>query len=153
MALKKVLVYGTDGEIEQLQAGDYTREESYVGLINGEASAIIIGTPVYSSGADTVKKCDKAAIATAKCVGLAVDSTIAAGITGQFQIDGVFEATTAQWDAVAGTTGGLVPNATYFLGASGLLTSVVPTTGISAPIGTALSPTSLRVAIQRVIKL
>ena len=47
-------------------------------------------------------------------------------------------ATTAQWDAVAGTTGGLAFGANYFLsaGTAGLLTATAPTTKTTAAAAT-----------------
>lgn len=154
MAKKKALVLGTDGEIEQLQAGDYIFDESYIVLTNGEATTVVVGAPVYMFGADTFKKANNAAIATSKVIGLVADiAGIATSATGNIQEEGVMTLSTAQWDAVAGTTGGLAFGVKYFLGGAGLLTATVPTSGINAPVGIAISTTELKLSIERVVRL
>jgi hypothetical protein len=157
MALKSPLVLGTDGLVQQLQSGDtisvaasqYTSRS----VTNGEASAaMVIGSPVYAFAADTVKLAKANAKSTAKLAGLGLDVTVAAAGVGNIITGGVLVATTTQWDAVAGTTGGLAFGTTYFLDpvTAGKITSTVPTTvgQCNVLIGTALSTTELELAIQ-----
>jgi hypothetical protein len=63
------------------------------------------------------------------------------------QNTGVVELSTADWDAVAGTAGGLSPNVVYYLSSAtfGFLTSVPPSSTGSyvARVGIAVSPTQL----------
>lgn len=63
------------------------------------------------------------------------------------QYGGSLELTTDQWDAIAGTTGGLTKNAFYYLSAAtdGHITSTAPTGGgtLQAPVGIAISRTAL----------
>lgn len=64
---------------------------------------------------------------------------------------GPVELTHAQWDAIAGTSGGLVPNTPYFLSAAtgGFITSVAPSASgsIALQVGVAISSTVLVVQI------
>jgi hypothetical protein len=118
MALRKPLVIVT-GQIEQLQAGDtldaVTADGQVVNLVNGEAGAITICQPVYASAADTVKKAQANSLATASVLGLVFAVTIASGGTGGVIVGGPMTATTAQWDTVLSTVGGLTPGVEYYL--------------------------------------
>jgi hypothetical protein len=145
-----------------LQAGDSIsvarRQYSSRSVTNGEgAAAIVIGAPVYASAADTVKKAKADAKATSKLVGLGLDASIAAGGTGNIITGGILVATTTQWDAVAGTTGGLAFNTEYFLdpATAGKITSTPPTTvgQCLVLVGIALSTTELELQIEQPILL
>lgn len=162
MALRSPLVLGTDGLIQQLQAGDslnaaVTTSQART-ITNGEASAaIVIGAPVYMSAADTAKRGQANAKSTSKVIGLGLDATIAAAATGNIQVGGVMVATTAQWDAVASTSGGLTFNSDYFLDptTAGKITATAPSTvgQCNTRIGTALSATELKLALAEPILL
>jgi hypothetical protein len=162
MALKSPLVIGSDGLLQQLQAGDTiaTAGSTYTSraVTNAEgALAIVIGAPVYASAADAVKNAQANAKATAKLAGLGLDPTIAAAGTGNIITSGILVATTAQWDAVAGTTGGLVAGTYYFLSptTAGKLTSTPPTTvgQVNVLVGIALSTTELELELTAPILL
>ena len=149
MALKKALVVGADGLPQQLQAGDTLGNTSETGQVSQTAAATLIaGQAVYTSGADAVNKAQANATGTKDVLGLAV-TAIASAASGIVQCNGVVVLTTAQWDAVCGTTGGLAPNARYFLSptTAGLLTSTVPTTvgQYVAYVGRGLSTTEMLV--------
>ena len=151
MTVRQPLVLGADGLPQQLQAGDTITSAvasySVRQLMNADSVAIVIGAPVYASGADSVKRAQANAKATSRLVGLGYDATIAAAGVGNIIETGVLVATTAQWDAVAGTTGGLTFNTDYFLDPAnpGKLTSTPPTTvgQCNVLVGRALSPTEL----------
>lgn len=156
MALKSPLVLGSDGLPQQLQAADsiFSAQALYTSrsVTNSEgAAAIVIGAPVYAFAADGVKKAQANAKATSKIAGLGLDATVAAAGTGNIITSGVLVATTAQWDAVAGTTGGLVFGTYYFLdpATAGKITATVPTTvgQCVALVGIALSTTELELQI------
>jgi hypothetical protein len=158
MAIRLPVVIGTDGLLQQLQAGDSiqspTNAPSIRSVTNGESSvAITIGMPVYASAADAVKRAQANAKATSGVIGLVYDVTIAAGASGNIAESGVLVATTVQWDSVAGTTGGLVFNTIYFLDPAtpGKITSTVPTTvgQVNLPLGRALSTTELDILLGR----
>lgn len=156
MALKKPIVMSS-GQLEQLQSADYISAVQVPQFINGNAGAIVIGAPVYSSANGTVDKAKADAVGTVNVIGLAYDASTAAAATGGFLLDGVLTASTAQWDAVAGTTGGLTKDAIYYLSAAaaGVLTATAPsTTGqFVVAVGIGLSTTDMKIEIQPRIKL
>src|SRR6185436_15877813 len=110
MALRKPLVINA-GQIQQLQSTD-TLDVTAVGggdvvsQTNDEAGAIVICTPVYNDAADGVKKAKADASGTKDVMGLVQQASITNGVAGMVLVNGVLTATTTQWDAVFGTTGG-----------------------------------------------
>ena len=162
MTIRTPLVLGADGLPQQLQSGDAISSAVTAVTVrqvtNAEASAALtIGTPVYATAADAVKRAQANAKATSQLAGLCYDNSIAAAGVGNIVSAGILVATTAQWDAVAGTTGGLIFGTRYFLNPTtvGLLTSTVPTTtGQSLTlVGIALSTTELELQIATPILL
>lgn len=162
MAIRLPLVLGADGLPQQLQSSDTISTAIVASTIrpvtNSESSAAIaIGAPVYATAADAVKRAQANVKSTSQLAGLGYDSTIAASAVGNIISSGVLIATTAQWDAVAGTTGGLVFGTRYFVSptAVGLLTSTPPTTvgQCNTLVGIALSATELELGIQAPILL
>ena len=160
MASRKPLVIN-NGQIQQIQSGDVldavVSEVDLVSLTNNNVGSIVIGMPVYSDAADGVDKSQANAVGTTEAIGLVKDVSIAAAASGYIQTDGVLTATTTQWDAVAGTTGGLTAGAIYFLssGTAGELTETAPTTAgqFVLRIGKALSTTEMEISISQPIKL
>ena len=160
MAARKPLVI-VNGRIRQIQAGDTldasVSEVDVISQTNGNASAIVIGTPVYTTVADTVDKAKADAYATSEVLGLVKDASIAAGASGMIQTDGVITATTGQWDAVTGQVGGLTVGAIYFLSptTAGQLTVTAPTAvgQLVARIGKAISTTELELTIEQPVEL
>jgi len=162
MALRKPLVIGDDGLPQALQPNDTisapTNAPSLRTTTNGEtATALPFGTPVYAATGTTVKRGQANAKATATVVGLVYDASVAAGATGSIAQSGILTGTTAQWDAVAGTSGGLAVGAYYFLDAAnaGRITATPPTTAgqVNVCIGSALSSTELEVDVELPILL
>ena len=153
MAKKKPLVL-TDGQIEQLQSGDQIDLRNTIGRANDNAGAITIGQPVYATSGTNVDLAQADAQSTIRISGLVEDISIAAAATGNVVVDGLLTATTGQWDAVTGETGGLTPG-NYFLDAAtaGNLTKTAPSTGFVVRVGHALSSTELEIEIQQPIKL
>lgn len=141
-----------NGQFQQLQAGDTldVRSEQFQ-LVNDEAGAIVIGAPVYSDAAGGCKKAQANASSTKDVIGLVAQVSIANGAAGAVALDGILTATTAQWDAVAGTTGGLTFKTRYYLDPAnaGKITATAPsTTGqYVCEVGIALSPTDLKINI------
>lgn len=153
MASRKPLVLN-GGQIEQLQAGDTLDTSSIAGgnmltQTNDEAGSIVIGTPVYTDAADGVKKARANASGTVNVLGVVAQAAITAAASGSIQIDGVLAASTAQWDAITGETGGLTPGARYYLDPStaGMLTQTAPSTvgQFIVEVGLAVSTTEMRV--------
>lgn len=161
MALRKPLVI-VSGVVQQIQAGD-TLDAAVAGgdqiiLTNDEASAVVIGAPVYIDANDGFKKAQANAAATTKVRGLVAKApNIANATTGPVQTNGVLTATTAQWDAVAGTTGGLTAGTTYYLdpATAGKITPSAPSTvgQYVVTIGVAISTTELSIEIAQPILL
>jgi hypothetical protein len=154
MALKKPLVIysGLPGQIIStdtldvpgVAAGDVVQQT------NDEAGPIVIGTPVYNDANDGVKKAKGDASGTKDVMGLVKDVSITNAVAGAIQTTGILAATTAQWDTVFGTSGGLTKGTRYFLSAatSGLGTSTAPSTvgQFVVLLGIALSTTELSLA-------
>jgi hypothetical protein len=126
-------------------------------LTNGNAGSIVICTPVYISSNNTVDKGKADNSGTKKIIGLVNQASIASGASGLIKIMGTFTATTGQWDAVAGTTGGLTANTKYYLsaGTAGLLTATPPSVvgQYVIAVGTAISTTELNINIELSILL
>jgi len=161
MALRKPLVI-SGGTVQQLQAADTLDVSAVAGgdvlsQTNDEAGAIVIGTVVYNDVANGVKKAIATGAATARVVGLVAAATITNGVAGMIQVNGVLSASTAQWDAVTGGSGGLIAGTDYYLSptTAGLLTSTAPSTAgqYVVFIGRAVSTTDMNVAIDRAILL
>lgn len=156
MAIKKPLVI-TNGQIEQLQSGDQLQSNELIVRTNNNASPIVIGQPVYVDGAGTVDLALADAQVTSRVLGLVAETSIAAAGSGGIQTDGVIIATTGEWDAVTGETGGLTAGALYFLDpdTAGMLTQTAPTVSgdYVAEVGMALSTTELEISIRRTVRL
>ena len=148
--IKKPLVL-TSGEIEQLQAGDsLSPVPNSLVLTNGDTGTIPIGNPVYISSTDTF--IHAVGEDSPNAVGLTAEEILATE-AGNVQTDGKLVATTAEWDAVTGQTGGLTPGGTYYLGYFGGLSIVPPAGGFLVRLGIAINSTSLEIKISRPIKL
>lgn len=159
MALRKPLVI-ISGQVQQLPAADTLSgpfaEIEGLTQTSGEAGGITIGMAVYSSAADTVKKGQANASGTVELVGIAASTFVTTG-TGTVQSSGSLALTTAQWDAVAGTTGGLSFGTVYYLDptTAGKITSTAPSTVSQyvVRVGVALSTTELLINLQQPILL
>lgn len=155
MAAKKPLVI-TAGQIEQLQSGDYIVSNDLFNRLNDSGAAIPKVTPVYAVAQGEVAPAKADDAATMKVFGLSV-AAIPDTESGPVQTDGVISATTGEWDAVTGGTGGLVTNSVYFLSAAtaGRLTATAPTADghFVCRVGVALSETELELSFQQPIKL
>ncbi len=124
-------------------------------MTNSNASAIAIGRAVYVSGAAAVNLANANASGTVRAIGLVADTSIANGAVGNIATEGTVTATTTQWDAVTGQTGGLTSGARYFLSntTAGALTTTAPTSGYVVQVGIALSTTKIKLSIGPVVQL
>lgn len=155
MALRKPSVFNPiNGEFEVIQPGDYIQSTDIPTYTNADATSHIPGQVVFSFGAGSIKKAKADAGGTMPVIALAT-TTITNGVSGSYQSDGTISLTTAQWDAVAGTTGGLTVNTPYFVSAAtaGLLTATPPTTGYCQAVIRATSTTDAIVSPRQAIKL
>lgn len=152
MAVQKPLVI-ISGQIQQIPAGDTLSAAASEVDVFAKLSAtqtLVIGCPVYSSAATTVEKAAANAAATAKVIGLMQSVSTGVGVSGFVQEEGLLTATTGQWDAVAGTTGGLTAGTEYYLSATpGLITSTPPSASGNyvKRLGIGLSSTELLIQI------
>ena len=139
------------GEIQELPLTDNLPSSSDV-LSRTFTSAAIAGAPQYVDGNGSVDNARANAEGTSQVLGLAL---AAAGPgTGQIITNGIITLTVGEWDAVAGTTGGLTADAKYFLSeaaAGRLLETTPPSTAgdYIVEVGVALSTTELNVRIRR----
>lgn len=162
MSVQIPLVISSAGQIERLQAGDTLSVPVYSGgdvisLTNDDSGADVIGMPVYSDSAGTFKKAQANAVGTKSVIGLVSDVSITNGTPGNVMLNGFLTATTGQWDAVAGTTGGLVFGTRYYLSTAtpGNLTATCPSTvgQYVVEVGIAISTTVMKLDIKQPILL
>jgi len=146
MAIRRPLVV-ISGEVQELPLADNLPDDSQL-LSRTFTSTVIPGEPVYVDGAGSVNKAQANALGTSDVLGIAPAAVTAAAV-GNVVTDGVVTLTTVQWDAVAGTTGGLTAGAKYFLdpATAGRLEegSSAAATEYVVEIGQALSTTELHV--------
>lgn len=125
-------------------------------LTNSTGGQIEICQAVYISGGGTITEARANAEGTSKVIGLCM-ANIANSASGVVITNGEITATTGQWDNVTGGSGGLTPDATYYLSAAtaGAITDTAPTTASQyvVEVGIALSTTKLLVNIQKRILL
>lgn len=120
MADKIPYVHNYDtGLPEVQQPGDTIEGTDIPTYKNGEDSdSHIPGQVVYmTTTVGEVKKARANAVGTMPAIAIAL-ATILADATGAYQSDGNITLTTDQWDAVAGTTGGLTAGSLYFVSAA-----------------------------------
>jgi hypothetical protein len=125
-------------------------------VTNGDTISLVIGTPVRVSAGDSVVRAQASDITKARVFALVKEASVASSSTGKVIFSGVLEATTVQWDAVTGGSGGLTPGSKYYLSTTiGQLTdTAVSAAGdVCTEVGTALSTTELKVEIRRTIEL
>ena len=153
MAKKKPIVL-TNGQLEQLQAGDTLDLKNSATKTNNTGGALTIGTPVYVSGGNAIPA-QADAQATIRVAGFIAEVTVADADPTEVISDGVLEATTGQWDAITGQVGGLTEGADYFLDEAnaGRMKTSAPTTGFVVRLGHALSTTEFEIEVQQPIKL
>lgn len=159
MSIIRPLVINTaTGQIERAASADTVLTPDMVLVTNNTGGSLVRGTPVYQTAtANEVAKAKADAIATSKVLGLVQDASIANAGSGYVLTDGLLTASTAEWDAVTGETGGLTPQARYFLDptTAGKLTQTPPSVDgqVIAPVLTALSSTQAEISVATTIKL
>ncbi len=158
MALRKPLVI-VNGQVGQLQAGDtldaVVSEVDVISRTNANASQLPIGTPVYTSVAGSVNAAQANAAGTVEVLGF-LKNNVAAAASGIVQTDGILAATTAEWDAITGATGGLTIGA-YWLDPdnAGRMVNTAPADAgdYVVRLGKAISTTEFEISIESPIKL
>jgi hypothetical protein len=140
-----------------LAAEGGTGGNSPLTLTNGDSVNLDGCQVVCSFGSGSCKRAKADALATATAIGLAAVGTNPPLSLMSVLVSGPVTATTAQWDAVTGQSGGLTAGAVYHLsnGTAGWLTTSVPSTEdhFVVRIGVALSSTTMLLQIQPPIQL
>ena len=156
MAVHKPIIFDS-ARLKRLPDGDVVEGAATIAeLQNREASAIVIGNPVYH---DTigVKKGLADDLTTAQVIGLVIDESIAASAIGKIQCDGKVVATTTQWNAIVGGGAGLSPGKMYYLDplTAGMMTISAPIDvgDVVTPIGKAISSTELLLTLKHTVGL
>jgi hypothetical protein len=149
MAQRKPLVQ-VNGQLQQLQAGDYFASYSIVTQTNNAGVTLVKCQPVYNDAADSVALAQANGADQKELIGLVWSVSALSGAPVDILMDGVLEATTAEWDAIFGTTGGLTPKTRYFLSptVAGQGTATCPTTDgqYVVELGIAISTTKLQLS-------
>lgn len=139
-----------NGELQQIQSGDFVQSYDAIQQTNNEVGSLLVGTPVYNDTDDTVKKAKADSAVTKDVIGLVFNGTIAPSGLGGVLLSGPLKATTGQWDAAFGTSGGLTKGARYFLSdaTAGAGVSSAPSADGSyvVELGLAISTTELRLS-------
>lgn len=143
--IKKVLVLGSQGQIQQLQTGDSVPVTPQFEAENGDGTSHVPGTVVYIFAGTTVKAAIANSYVTVRAAAIST-GTIAAGAVGLYQYDGL-----------TGGYAGLTPGSTYFLSVSsaGAVTPTPPT-GVGEwimQVGVAYSTTELDIEWGQPIEL
>lgn len=143
----------TYGRVTSGTAGS-SAENNEISLTNNVGSTANICTVVYTNATGSYQKAIANADAASNVVGI-VSATTTNGASGTVVTEGTVTATTGEWDAQTGQSGGLTAGSWYFLDGTtaGKLTTTAPGTGYVAPIGYALSTTQLDVKVQSRVKL
>jgi hypothetical protein len=130
---------------------------SNITYVNVTNSDMVFGQPIYGVTQLTADLANAGSNAKKNVVGLVSDLSInSQNGSGKVKTSGELIGTHEQWAVVTGATGGLVPNANYFLDIiSGRLTLSPPTEEGQAIclLGRALSTTSFLIRIERPISL
>ena len=118
-------------------------------LTNDDVVTVTIGMAVYGDMPNGFKRANATALSTSGVIGLVADTSIASAAKGNIGRSGPLDATTAEWDAVTGDVGGLVPGDFYYADPTtpGMITKTVPSTSgqVVTQVGEALTTTQMMV--------
>jgi hypothetical protein len=124
---------------------------------NNDVNVMSKGTPVYSSGVGMVSSAVASSGVASLVIGLVSDIFINPGSTGFIQSADILTATIFQWNALTGSSVGLIEGSIYYLDPNnpGVITDIPPTatTQYLVEVGIALSATQLAISIQPPILL
>jgi len=143
--IKKPLVVGSQGQLQQLQAGDSIAITPQFSATNGDGEAHTPGTVVYISAGTTVMAAQASSYTTVRAQAIAVED-VDVGEQGLYQYEGM----------VAGLEG-LTPGSTYFLSSAsaGQITTTPPSASGAwvMVVGQAFSETELSIELGQPIEL
>lgn len=124
-------------------------QNATVSVVDSSLTAgTVPGQLVAYKAAGTVSLADQATAGPAHAVGIAL-TTSAKSTAVTYQYAGPVTLPTAEWDAAAGTSGGLTAGTLYYVGATGALTATkTGTSGHSiVEVGVAMTTTTLMLNI------
>jgi hypothetical protein len=143
--IKKPLVVGSQGQLQQLQAGDSISTIPQFSATNGDAGPHAPGTVVYISSGTTVRAAQANSYTTVRAQAVATEA-VPSGAQGLYQYEGV-----------ASGSLGLSPGSTYFLSptSAGQMTTTPPSTvgDWIMVVGQAFSATELSIELGQPIEL
>lgn len=117
-------------------------------IANGNTSSFDQGNAITTNTNGEILFAKADAAGTANVLGLVIEAAEGSGRPVGYQIDGLMTLEIAQWDNVTGQTGGLTPQAVYWLSpaTAGKLTTTKPISGgaYQTPIGYATSSKTMR---------
>lgn len=135
---------------ETLAVQQQQKDDREFPAINDEGGALVVGNVVYMKSDGTVAKADvDGASALRVPIGL-VKIGGADGAIVTIQFSGRLTLTLAEWDVVAGTTGGLTSGAKYYAAdGAGIMAETVPPTATDTlfVMGVAISATTMLVRL------
>ena len=144
------------GLLGQLQAGDTLAVNTPPQFVAVASSLLAAGAPVYVPTTNAVDNADARVTAFAVVVGMSIARTLATA-PATIQTAGTLTLTTVEWDAIAGTVGGLVGGTAYYLGdmAAGTMMAPAPSTPTEwvVPLGVALNTTDFLISIGSRVQL
>ena len=145
-------ILGSGTERDPLKTGALSGGP-FVGTDVGIGPAHSIGEPVYTDSSGNQEPAKGDSISTSFVAGIISSFPTLADPTAPFlvQPSGVLELTAAEWDAVAGTSGGLTIGAQYYISqttAGHLITAPSSTPGlVTTQVGQALTRTKMLIQI------
>lgn len=149
----------SDKFTEYVQNYNFSKIVDNVNLVqrtNGDNVTLTKGMVVYvpELSATMLRAHGNNTIERARAAGMVMVPT-QQGSIGAITCDGTVEMTATEWDALTGSTGGLLTGKAYFLheSISGGISAVPPTAGFVTRVGRALSPTVFDVNLEAPIQL
>lgn len=140
--------------------GGPTDPNKYDSYLNADSAAMVKCTPIYATGTSTARPAIGNTVGR-KVMGLYSDDVdLPPGGAGNFLVEGSLVASTAQWQLITGSAGGLIPGARYYLDliVPGRLNATVslagpPVGSYQVPVGYASSPVEFVLDLQSPIRL
>jgi len=118
----------------------------WANLINDEVINALICQPVYSDSSGGFKLALGDGSAKAAVIGIVIDQLIRPAASGNVLTTGTVNATTAQWDATCGTSGGLAFGVTYYLSAT-VVGTLTTSNASGVAVVSGISSTQARIVI------
>ena len=156
-------VVGTAGSYPSLaklttQALDRLHLLQAIPIVNVDTDDMTLGMAVYSAGVGVGKLALASNVTKKNVIGLVANDLIESQSgRGSVMPTGTLAGTVAQWEAVTGLMGGLIPNATYYLDhdTPGRITPYPSNTDgqYLCPVGYALTTSEFIIRIERPIAL